>query len=187
MQIYKTQRRNLPNSNMSTLLSCFEIIPVLKPLKRTMINPTKKFHSNQFHVSKIFEKIICNQMETFVSPKFSNLLTGVKKKPHYTILITVYGRVVEKHSGSKKKKKKKLGLHSWISLKHSLLQTISLLIAKLRAYGFSVDSLKSILSYLKNKKQRTVIENSYNFLRKIIGGVSQLPILGPYILQHFCK
>ena len=92
---------------MSTLLSYFEIIPVLKPLKRTMINPTKKFHFNQFHVSKIFEKIICNQMEIFMSPKFSNLLAGFKKKPQYTIFIIVYGRVVEKHSGSKKKQKTK--------------------------------------------------------------------------------
>ena len=36
----------------------------------------------------------------------------------------------------------------------------SLLITKLSANGFSADSLKFILSYIKNIKQSTIIENS---------------------------
>ena len=59
----------------------------------------------------------------------------------------------------------------------------SQLTVNLRVYGFSVDSLKSILSYLKNRKQRTVIENSYSFWEKVL--VPQLSILDPLLFKIF--
>ena len=46
----------------------------------------------------------------------------------------------------------------------------SLLIAKVSSYSFSADSLRFILSCLKNKKQKDVIENSCSSLEKIIAG-----------------
>ena len=59
------------------------------------------------------------------------------------------------------------------------------LIAKLNAYGFSGDSLKFILSYFKNRKRRTVIENSYNFRKEITEGVLQGFYLDPLFYNIF--
>ena len=49
-----------------------------------------------------------------------------------------------------------------------------LMIAKLRAYGFSKEALNFIRSYLKNRKQRDVI-----------AGVSQSSIDGPLLFNTF--
>ena len=49
-------------------------------------------------------------MEIFMSPKFSNLLTGFMKKPQYTIFITVYVESWRNTLDQKKnKKQKKIG------------------------------------------------------------------------------
>ena len=61
----------------------------------------------------------------------------------------------------------------------------SQLTVNLCVYGFSVDSLKSILSYLKNRKQITVIENSYSFWEKVLACVRQLSILDPLLFRIF--
>ena len=37
-----------------------------------------------------------------------------------------------------------------------------LIIAKLNAYGFSIDSLRSVQDYLTNRKQRTRINSAYS-------------------------
>ena len=59
------------------------------------------------------------------------------------------------------------------------------LIAKRNAYGFSGDSLKFILSYLNNRKRRTVIENSYNFWKEITAAVLQGFYLDPLLYNIF--
>ena len=54
-----------------------------------------------------------------------------------------------------------------------------LLLAKLYAYGFEKSSLKLIHSYLKNRWQRTKINNELSFWIDLILGVPQGSILGP--------
>ena len=54
-----------------------------------------------------------------------------------------------------------------------------MLIAKLAAYGVDYNSLKLIYSYLKKRKQRVRINNSYSPLEEIEHGVPQGSILGP--------
>ena len=66
------------------------------------------------------------------------------------MLITTCGTVVEKIGAIFMELSK-----AFDAINHSLL------ITKLSANGFSADSLKFILSYLKNIKQSTIIENSY--------------------------
>ena len=46
-----------------------------------------------------------------------------------------------------------------------------LMIAKLSSYDFSADSLKLISSHLKNRNQRSIIENSYSSWEESIAGV----------------
>ena len=60
-----------------------------------------------------------------------------------------------------------------------------LLIAKLHAYGFDNDALKSIYSYLKGKKQRTKINSSYSSIAEILFGLTQGSILQPLLFNAY--
>ena len=60
-----------------------------------------------------------------------------------------------------------------------------LLIAKLEAYGFSLNSLKLLYSYLSNRKQRVHIESIFSEWIGIVLGVPQGSILGPILFNIF--
>ena len=48
-----------------------------------------------------------------------------------------------------------------------------LLLLKLKAYGFSEDALTLMCTYLKNQKQRVVINKSASITETVIAGVPQ--------------
>ena len=54
-----------------------------------------------------------------------------------------------------------------------------LLIAKLHAYGISMQALKLLYSYLINRKQKAKINNFFSDWFEIIAGVPQESVLGP--------
>ena len=56
---------------------------------------------------------------------------------------------------------------------------------KLNAYGFSIDSLRLVQNYLKNRKQRTGINSAYSSWEEILFGVLQGSILGPLLFNIF--
>ena len=79
------------------------------------------------------------------------------------MLITAYGIQWWRNNLDQKKKTGAIFLD--LSKAFDIIDQ-SLLIVNLCVYGFSVDSLKSISSYLKNRRPRTVIENSYSSWEK---------------------
>ena len=60
-----------------------------------------------------------------------------------------------------------------------------LLIAKLHAYGIKKESLNLLFSYLKNRKQRVCLNNTYSEWIDILFGVPQRSILGPLLFSIF--
>ena len=60
-----------------------------------------------------------------------------------------------------------------------------LLLAKLKAYGFSTNALDLMCSYLKNRKQSVQINNSFSSTKKVHAGVPQGSIDGPLLFNLF--
>ena len=60
-----------------------------------------------------------------------------------------------------------------------------LLLAKIKAYGFSKDALSLVCSYLKNHKRKVVINNSASTTQTVITGVPQGSIDGPLLFNLF--
>ena len=60
-----------------------------------------------------------------------------------------------------------------------------LLIAKLKAYGFSKEALKLIKSYLKNRKETVQVNNNFSLERDGIAGVRKGSIDGPLLFNLF--
>ena len=62
-----------------------------------------------------------------------------------------------------------------------------LLTAKLHVYGFGIDLLRLIYSYVVGRKQRVRINNEYSIWQETLFGVPQGSILGPLLSSiHMC-
>ena len=60
-----------------------------------------------------------------------------------------------------------------------------LLLAKMEAYGFSIDSVKLMYSYLIGRRQRMKIGTFFSTRQKIKSGVPQRSVLGPFQFNLF--
>ena len=132
-------------------------------------------------MSKAFEKIIYKQINTYMEDKLSKCLTGFRKS-HGTqhVLVTML-----------EKWKKAVDNEEYVSALFLDLSkafgTINhdLLLAKLKAYGFSSNTLKLMHSYLNNKKQQVQINNKFSSESIVITGVPQGSIDGLLLFNLF--
>ena len=133
------------------------------------------------HMSKVFERLLQKQIETFMNNKLSIKLFGSRKNYNTQYCLTF---ILEKWKNILEKGKYFGAVFMDFS---KAFDTINhdLLIAKLEAYGFSNNALLFMLSYLKNRSQRVSINSSFSTWKEIIGGAPQGSILGPLLFNVF--
>ena len=157
-----------------------EVIPLHKKedlLKKENYRPVSLLP----HVSKVFERIIYKQINIYMQDKLSKHITGFRKS-HGTqhSLMTM----LEKWKSALDKGENICVLFMDLS---KAFDTINhdLLLAKLKAYGFSINALDLMCSYLKNRKQSVQINNSFSSTKKVHAGVPQGSIDGPLLFNLF--
>ena len=169
---------SLRESTFPEELKHSEVIPVYKkldPLKKGNYRPISLLPQ----VSKVFERIIYQQVNTYMKDKLSKCLTGFKKT-HGTqhLLVTML-----------EKWKKAVDKGEYVSTLFMDLSkafdTINhdLLLAKLKTYGFSLNAVKLMRSYLKNRKQQVQINHKSSSENIVIAGVPQGSIDGPLLFN----
>ena len=168
------------NGIFSSNLKYADITPIFKKLERLLkinyrpvsILPT---------LSKIYEKVIYQQMYEYFDKLFSKHICGFRKRQstQHCLLFMLESL----------KKALDKGLSTGI-----LLTDLSkgfdcifhdLLIAKLHAYRFSRKPLHLVHDYLSERKQRTKIGTTNSPWREIIYGVPQGSIFGPLLFNTY--
>ena len=134
-------------------------------------------------ISKVFEKVVFDQLCNCMNRFLNSLLHGFRKAhstQHALYKLFQAGQ-------------KELDQCEFVG---TILMDLSkeydclahdLLIAKLEAYGLDVVSLSLLKNYLANRKQRTKVGSTYNHWFEFIHGISQGSILGPLLFDIFIE
>ena len=132
-------------------------------------------------LSKIFERLIFAQVNTYMDPKLSIYQCGFRKNMSAQNCILL---LLEKWKTCLDNKGKTGVLLMDLSKAFDCLDH-ELLIAKLDAYGFGDNALKLMYSYINSRQQRVRINSTYSSWADILFGVPQGSILGPLIFNIY--
>ena len=132
-------------------------------------------------ISKIFEKLLCNQITPFMDQFLSKYQCGFRKgfNAQHCLLA-----MLEKWKKAVDTKKVFGALLTDLSKAFDCLPHY-LIIAKLNAYAFSLLALNLIQNYSAKRKQRTKINDSDSPWNDILFGVPKGSILGPLLFNIF--
>ena len=161
-------------------LKCANVRPIYKKE-----NPFDKKNKRPVSIlsllSKVYERVIYEQASNYFEPFFNDILCGFRKA-HST-----------QHALFKL-------LTSWQNSFYgggffgSVLVDLSkaydflphdLLLAKLQAYGFSKESIRPFLSYLRNRTKRIKIGSTFSDWTNILKDIPQGSTLGPLLFNIF--
>ena len=132
-------------------------------------------------ISKIFERIIRDQLSEYLEKYLNSILSGFRKghsRQHALFkLLQAWQEDLDKGAfvGT---------ILMDLSKTYDCLPN-GLLVAKLEAYGAGKAALNLISNYLSHRKQRTKIGSSYGDWYEIVRGAPQGSILGPLLFNTF--
>ena len=145
---------SITTSSFPDELKLAEVISAFKkddPLDKENYRPISLLS----HTSKIYEKILFNQINDYIEPYFSDLLTGFRRN-HSTQHCLI--KMLEKWKHLLDNGYNIGVLFMDLSKAFDVLNH-SLLLAKLDAYGFSLKSTTFIQSYLNKRMQKVNVNN----------------------------
>ena len=162
------------------ILKYADITPVFKKgdtTDKTNYRPI----STLSNFSKVFEKMIYAQINSFMEPKLSKFLAGFRAK-HNTQHALL--KMIETWRAMLNKGNKVGAIIMDLSKAFDTLNH-NLLLCKLKAYGFNKNALTFIQSYFTNRHQRTKVGDKFNKWQKISTGVPQGSIFGTLFFNVF--
>ena len=171
---------SLSSSSFPSELKRASITPVYKKDDATCVENYRPI-SILPTVSKVFEKLMAEQLIPFLQARFSKLLCGFRKA-HSTqhALLRLLNRWQKALDDSNIVGTVLMDLSkAYDCLPHDLL------IAKLAAYGVNYHSLKFIYDYLSNRIHRVKIGNKFSAFLYVLLGIPQGSILGPLLFNIF--
>ena len=177
--------QELRNLSFPNKLKNADIIPIFKRDKKKRKDPTDVQNYRPVSVlpstSKVFERIMQSQIADFISDKLSPYLCGYRKgfsAQHALISLIEHWRVMLDKRGYAEAVLMDLS-KAFDCINHELL------LAKLYAYGFSIEALTMIKSYLSNRKQRVKINTTFSTWSDLLSGVPQGSVLGPLLFNIY--
>ena len=133
------------------------------------------------HLSKVFERMLYKQIDSFMKNKFSPFLCWFRKNNNaqYSLL-----KMIENWKKQLDNAEKMGVIFMDLSKAFDRINR-SLLLAKLKAYDFSNQALSLLQCYLCNSFQRSINNGSLGSWNVVITGVSQCLILGSLLFNIF--